>query len=776
MLLALLLAAHLGAPDTLVVHNGRARELTVRIPRSEAEAVIDGRLDEPVWRQATILNGFSQFSPVDGIPAADSTEVRIWYSPTAIHFGIRAFEPHGEVHATLADRDRIFADDHITILLGTYNDGRQAMVFAVNPLGVQGDGALVETGNRGTNSSREPTDLSPDYVFQSKGHLTDFGYEVEVRVPFKSLRYQRGAEHNWGINVVRRVQHSGYEDSWAPATRANPSFLGQSGTLTGLTDLRRGVVVDVNPELTSRVSGTPDPAGRWIYDGGRPDVGGNVRWGITNNLTLNGTVNPDFSQVESDAGQLAFDPRQALFFAERRPFFLDGIEQFNTPNNLIYTRRIVQPVASAKLAGKAFGTNIALLSAVDDQAASASGSDNPVFNIFRLQRDVGRRSRIGMAYTDRVDGDGYNRVADIDGRIVFGGAYSANFQLAASRTRRNDVITTAPLWQFRLDNTGRHFGFRTLFSGIDEDFRAASGFIQRAGIVRANVNPRYTAFGRPGGLVESFTGDILLDGTWQYQKFVDGDGIQDKKLHFNGNAQLRGGWQVGTGLFVETFGYDEGLYSGYALQVPNGASTDTIPFTGQPTIPNIEPFLQVVTPQFKHFSGNFFVLYGNDENFFEWQSAHLLLLNLGVSFRPTDKLRADFTYNWQQVNRRTDGSRVNVGRIPRLKLEYQIARPLFVRLVGQYSMQQTDALRDNGRTEAPILIFDQQRGVYVLAEAEESNSFRADVLVSYRPTPGTVVFLGYGSSLNEPDAIRSPGLRRTDDAFFLKMSYLFRVN
>jgi hypothetical protein len=96
--------------------------------------------------------------------------------------------------------------------------------------------------------------------------------------------------------------------------------------------------------------------------------------------------------------------------------------------------------------------------------------------------------------------------------------------------------------------------------------------------------------------------------------------------------------------------------------------------------------------------------------------------------------------------------------------------------VGQYSMQQTDALRDNGRTEAPILIFDQQRGVYVLAEAEESNSFRADVLVSYRPTPGTVVFLGYGSSLNEPDAIRSPGLRRTDDAFFLKMSYLFRVN
>src|SRR6185295_12810198 len=158
--------------------------------------------------------GFSQFSPTDGIPAADSTEVLVWYSPTAILFGIRAFEAHGAVHATLADRDRIASDDHIQILLSTFNDARQATVFAVNPLGVQSDGALVETGaTRGGNgfsnavARRETADLSPDYVYDSKGRLTDYGYEVEVRIPFKSLRYQSAAEQSWGLNVTKRVQH-----------------------------------------------------------------------------------------------------------------------------------------------------------------------------------------------------------------------------------------------------------------------------------------------------------------------------------------------------------------------------------------------------------------------------------------------------------------------------------------------------------------------------------------------------------------------------------------
>jgi hypothetical protein len=180
--------------DPPLVYHGRSGNLEVRPPRLEADIEVDGRLTEDAWANAAVLTGFSQFSPADGVPAADSTEVLVWYSPSAIHFGIRAFEAHGAVHATLADRDRIGADDHVQILLSTFNDGRQATVFAVNPLGVQSDGALVETGSvsgNGFNNAvvrREVADLSPDYIYQSKGRVTESGYEVEVRIPFKSLR------------------------------------------------------------------------------------------------------------------------------------------------------------------------------------------------------------------------------------------------------------------------------------------------------------------------------------------------------------------------------------------------------------------------------------------------------------------------------------------------------------------------------------------------------------------------------------------------------------
>src|SRR3982751_4063795 len=150
MLLELLLLSTSPITGPALVYSGREGKLEVRIPQLEADLSVDGKLDESVWLQAAMLTGFSQFSPTDGVPAADTTEVLIWSSPTAIHFGVRAFEAHGSVHATLADRDRIAADDHIQILLSTFNDGRQAMVFAVNPLGVQSDGTLNEgTGGRG---------------------------------------------------------------------------------------------------------------------------------------------------------------------------------------------------------------------------------------------------------------------------------------------------------------------------------------------------------------------------------------------------------------------------------------------------------------------------------------------------------------------------------------------------------------------------------------------------------------------------------------------------
>jgi hypothetical protein len=357
---------------------------------------------------------------------------------------------------------------------------------------------------------------------------------------------------------------------------------------------------------------------------------------------------------------------------------------------------------------------------------------------------------------------------------VFKDIYGLNLQLGASHTRSGGVTTTAPLWLSQFTIRHRVWGLRSLFAGISDDFRSASGFIGRAGIVHAYVDPSWTTYGKAGALVQRFTGDIVVDGIWQYWKFTHGQGMQDKKLHFNVNATLRGGWDVGGGYFVETFGYDSALYAPYRLEVPAaGGGLDTVPFVGQPTIGNGEYIIQINTPQWKHFSAGGFFLQGHDENFFEWASADLLLLSVDLSYRPTDRLRNSVSYFWQQVNRRTDGSLVNVGRVLRAKMEYQLLRPLFVRVVGQYLQDQTDSLRDDSRTNAPILIAGP--GGVTRTVATANNLFHADVLVSYQPVPGTVMFAGYGSNMLDEDAFRFRGLRRTDDAFFVKLSYLFRL-
>ena len=777
MLLTLLVL--LVQPDSLV-YSGRDRRLDVPIPRVEADVSIDGTLAESVWTRAAVLTGFSQYAPNDGVSASDSTQVLVWYSASAIYFGIRAFELHGRPTMTLANRDQIFGDDNVQILLGTFHDGKKALMFAVNPVGVQGDGSLIEGANvtasgfiGGAVVGRERPDLSPDFVYQSRGRITDWGYEVEVRIPFKSLRYQPRQPQDWNLNIVREIKHSGFEDSWFPARRASATFIGQAGNLVGLSGMHRGLVVDLNPEATGKASGAPGATG-YAYAMGNPQVGGNVRWGVSDNLTLNGTVQPDFSQVESDAGQLAFDPRQALFFPEKRPFFLDGSELFQVPLSLIYTRRIVQPVLALKLTGQVAGSDIGILSAVDQKFASASGSENPIFNVVRAQHSLGRGSRVGLAYTDRIEGGDYNRMGEVDSRLVFRDIYGLNLQLAGSRTRRGGVTTTAPLWLSQFTIQDRVWGLRSLFAGIADDFRASSGFIGRAGIVHSYVDPSYTMYGKPGAFLQRFTGDIVVDGIWQYQSFIHGRHMQDKKLHFNGNAQLRGGWNVGAGYFVESFGYDSALYAPYRLEVPApGGGLDTVPFVGQPTIANGEYIVQIGTPQWKHFSGNGFFLQGHDENFFEWASGDLLLLSLDLSYRPTERMRNAISYFWQQVNRRTDGSLVNVGRVVRAKVEYQISRPLFVRVVGQYIQEQTDSLRDDSRTGAPILIAGPT-GVTRTA-ASRNNLVHADFLLSYQPVPGTVVFAGYGSNMVDEHAFRFRGLARTDDAFFLKLSYLFRL-
>ena len=767
------------------VYDGRLGKTAVAIPRAERSPVVDGALDEPEWASAALLTGFSQFFPTDGVAAQDSTEVLVWYSGTALHVGVRAYAAPGTVRATLADRDRITQDDNVQLFLGTYNDSRQALVFAVNPFGIQSDGVLTETGAAtggggfasSTTKSREATDLAPDYVWRSKGRLTATGYEVEIVIPFKSLRYRNVDVHTWQLNVVRTVQSTGHEQTWTATKRASSSFLAQSGTLAGLRDLQRGVTVDLIPTITSSSVGGPGAStASWRYRTERPEIGGSARWGITSNLTLSGTANPDFSQVEADATQFSADPRIAVFFAERRPFFLESQEQFTTPNRLIYTRRIAQPMFATKLTGKQRGFDIGVLSAVDSRAASVNGRDTPLFGILRLQRDLGSQSRLGLVYTDRSEGGAWNRVLGVDGRFVRG-VYSLQAQAARSFTRNADAaaVSAAPLWDLSAVRNGRAFYARYGINGISRDFDAQSGFIARPGIANINATHRLNLFGAPGALVEVFSPEVYVLGRYQYADFVNRRPAQDAQLHLRTNTRLRGGWQVGAQWLREEFGYDRDLYTNYVLLQPQGAGRiDTVAYTGTKRLPNFDWVVSVGTPEFKRFSAQTVYVWGQDENFQEWSSANIVILNQSLTLRPTEQLRVSGTWAYETFRRKTDGSLVLSRNTPRIRAEYQVTRQVFVRVIGEQSIVQQDSLRDDSRTELPVYLR-QSDGSLRRAAAFQRTRARLDVLFSYLPSPGTVVYLGYGDQLRADEPTGPRTLRRSADVFFAKVSYLFRV-
>jgi hypothetical protein len=779
VLSALALALPPGEPHAGTVYDGRRGALAITTPRDAASTVVDGVLDEPVWRKAALLTGFSQFFPTDGVPARDSTEVFVFYSATALHVGIRAYAAPGTVRYTLADRDKITQDDNVQLFLGTYDDSRQALVFGVNPIGIQSDGVLNETGastgggfSANTPKARESTDLAPDYVWKSKGHATDYGYEVEIEIPFKSLRYRAGAEQKWQLNVVRTVQATGHEETWAPTMRASSSFLAQSGHLVGLRELSRGLTVDVIPTITSSSVGAP-ASGAWSYNTGRPEVGGSVRWGITSNLTLAGTANPDFSQVEADATQFTYDPRVQVFFAERRPFFLESQEQFATPSRLIYTRRITQPVAASKLTGKIGGFDLGLLSAVDNRDASFDGRQSPLFNVLRVQKDLGAQSRIGLVYTDKVDGEQWNRVAGIDGRLVRG-IVSFQAQGAASFTHVGGVTTSAPLFSASANVNGRRFGAQYVVNGISSDFDAQSGFIARSGVANVNLTHRFTFFGKPKAWLEAITPEVAVLTSFRYDDFVNGGPVQDQKLHFRGNARLRGGWGIGAQLLLERFGYDRDLYANYVTIQPRGTAFDTVRYVGTPRLDNVDWVGSIASPEFKRFSFNAFALYGIDENFPEWSRADIAIVNLGLTVRPTDQLRMTGTWGYEKYDRRTDGTRVLTRNVPRLRVEYQVTRQVFFRVIGEVAKLKQDSLRDDSRTNAPVF-FRSPNGTLTRAVAFDRLRGRLDFLFSYLPTPGTVIFLGYGNTSRADRPGGTQGLQPARDVFFVKFSYLFRL-
>ena len=394
-----------------------------------------------------------------------------------------------------------------------------------------------------------------------------------------------------------------------------------------------------------------------------------------------------------------------------------------------------------------------------------------------LQHDLPRSSKVGLVYTDRIDGGNSNRVFAADARLLFGSIYNLQLQAGGSRTVADGRATTAPIWQAIFNRDGRHFGYRYQTTGIHEDFQAASGFISRGGVITTNLTHRATWFGAADAPLQSWTTSVLVNGVWQYRnERPQREPWLEKKLHFNNNFKFRGGWLAGASALFESFAFDEPFYADYALQATGaGRPADPAVHRRTPHIHNDDYVVTLNTPQFSRFSGSVFYIWGHDENFYEWSPADIVFATYALDWRPNDKLRVSPQYQLQSYDRRSDGSTVGVGRIPRLKVEYQVSRAIFVRAIGEYNAQRQDALRDDSRTNLPILIRDPATGLYAPAPAFERNRFRVDALFSYQPTPGTVFFAGYSSFMTEPLGLQFGDLRRTNDGFFLKASYLLRL-
>lgn len=753
-MLALLLL--LQGSDPVAVVEGKGSP-TAEIPRLEASIQIDGKLEEPVWSQATRLTGFWQYQPVDGRPAEEETEVLVWYAQDAIYFAVVAHDRNpASIRATVADRDNIDNEDYVVLDLDTFHDRRRAFFFAVNPLGVQADGVRSEGAGQVSSLIPGSVDKNPDFTWDSKGRITDRGYEIEIRIPFRSLRYPGSGPQTWGFNATRVVQRTGYTDTWTDVRRASASFLGQEGALGGLHDMRHGVTIEAQPFVTATADGSRDAvSGDFTREDVNPDAGLNLRLGFSN-YALDATINPDFSQVESDEGQVTVNERFALFFAEKRPFFLEGIELFGSPQTLVYTRRIVNPKAGAKFTGKFGQLGVAHLTAVDETDA-----DDAWFNITRLRRDLGRNSIVGVTFTNRDQGGSHNRVLAGDFRYVWG-LYYAQFQYGGSFTRDAAGSRSAPIWQAEYDRTGRTWGFNYLLNGQGQGFDAQAGFVNRlrSGVVTGHAFNRLTHYGKRGALLENLTVFGGPERTWLYDSFGFKPGLEGLE-QVDATFQLRGGWELNGHAERNFVNFQDSTFAGYTIGSAAGPAylpgNDFSGFTGT---------VKVTTPTWRQLGATASYGRGRAAIFQEGTTGRGWQLIGGVDLRPASTVRVTATGTVFRLFR-FDGSEFARSTIPRLKVEYQPNRALFFRVIGEYRSERRAALQDP-LTGGPLFVGGAPQ------PATEFNGFRLDLLASFEPTPGTVAFLGYGSSLESDREFNWSRLERVNDGFFVKLAYQIR--
>jgi hypothetical protein len=423
----------------------------INIPKaSDDETItIDGNVDEAIWTTAAKFKDFYQTSPGENISPSKRTEAYMFYDAKNLYIAFRCWDEKDKIRATVAKRDQVFGEDNVRVWLDTYDDRRRAYILGWNPYGIQADGIFTE--GRGA-------DFSVDIIMESKGKIFDWGWSVEVKIPFKSLRYSAGEGKNWGFNVARNIDRFNDEfDSWMPDDRNVSGFLIKHGRITGFDEIKTERTLEMIPSVTisetgRRVSDNSIPRGRFVNEPVKKDIGLNLKYTITPNVTLDAAINPDFAEIEADAPVVTANQRFPIFFAEKRPFFLEGADTFQTPLQTFNSRSIVDPDFAAKITGKIGKNSFGIMVASDNAPGNYAENDrvdpnvhpfisefvdkNALFAILRAKRDFGAENNIGMFASIRSFPERKNYVGGIDGRYKIDPSTVLSFQVVGTHTRK----------------------------------------------------------------------------------------------------------------------------------------------------------------------------------------------------------------------------------------------------------------------------------------------------------------------------------------------------
>lgn len=693
-----------------------------KIPRFSSPPKIDGKLDNPLWDEALALESFTQYQPQEGARPSEKTVALLGFDDKNLYIAMQCFDSNPKaLRACLTKRDKNEGDDEIHIYLDTFDDKKRAFVFQMNPCGVQTDGIFTDTQKkirRGEVVS--DIDKNWDGYFTSDAQIDDKGYTVEMAIPFKSLRFPNTQNQVWGLQIMRKIPRKNEEIYWSPRSRDVNGFLIQSGKLEIEGKIERGRNFEVMPVVTAlKQSGDK-------FD---PEQGLNLKYGITSDLTADITYNPDFSQVESDIPQNEVNRRYPIKYPEKRPFFLEGFDFFQTPIELVYTRKIVNPQWGIKLTGKSGKTTIGFLSTADE---SPSGIDVPgisdsldmdsqkaAVNIFRLKRDLYSESYVGFTLTDKQMGDSwsslsknYNRVVGVDGLFKFKEYYRFNFHIVSSLSKVGNVNTgIVPAYQITLSRISRHWDLYFYWKGLPADFDAASGFFMRKDIKSFHARITYNFLPQTDLFVS-------ISPRFEYRRIYNlANVFTDEQFNFSSTIV---GWRQSRLWFC--------LYN--KLETWEGIIFRQRSFRAN-----------LISNPFSWLSGNLIFQLG--DGIYYSESPYLgykTELSGNMTIKPMSNFQLFYNFSRNRFLKERGGEEVYTINIISQHIRFQFSRNLSLRLITDFN--------------------DYDKKLY--------NSF----LFSYEYRPGTVLYLGIDDNQEKNDA----GIFRSSGRFyFIKFSYWWRM-